>query len=208
MATHADHYFGSPARLILTGRPRSRSIPVAPAATRPMPEPSVQDHGAPKHYPSDMGIFESARMSRELGRETPQSLQSQKSANPILSALMNMSNRRFLVLLAGVALIAFGLLALRFPVFLPDFDQWGVQINCGSGFESALTQASAADSGGTNFVDQCHTAVAERRAWTIPVTMAGVLLLGALMVRAPRRHSPAAQPEYAGAAPVAARATA
>jgi hypothetical protein len=173
-----------------------------------MPEPSAQEHDAPKHYPSDMGIFESARMSRELRREMPQSLQSQKSANPLLSALMNMSSRRFMVLLAGVALVVFGLLALRFPVFLSDFDQWGVQINCGSGFQSALTQASAADSGGTHFADQCHTAVAVRRAWTIPVTMAGVLMLGALMVRAPRQHSPAAQPEYAGVAPVAARAAA
>jgi hypothetical protein len=173
-----------------------------------MPEPVAQEQDAPKHYPSDMGIFESARMSRELGREMPQSLQSRKSANPILSALMNMSNRRFLVLLAGVALVVFGLLALRFPVFLPDFDQWGVQINCGSGFSNALTQASAADSGGTHFVDQCTAAVAVRRAWAIPVTMVGVLMVGALMVRAPRQHSPAAQPEYARVAPVAARATA
>jgi hypothetical protein len=70
-----------------------------------------------------------------------------------------------------------------------------------------LTQASAADSGGTHFVDQCHTAVAVRRAWTIPVTMAGVFLLGALMVRAPRQHSPALR-VVPSAVSVDARATA
>jgi hypothetical protein len=130
-----------------------------------------------------MGIFESARMSRELGREMPlNSLQRQKSPNPVLSALMNMSTRRFWVLVAGVALVVVGLLALRFPVFLPDFDQWGFRVNCGSGFQSALTQAGVADSGGTHFVDQCHTAIAMRRAWSIPVVAFGALLLGALMV--------------------------
>src|SRR5262249_14455136 len=98
------------------------------------------------------------------------------------SALMNMSNRRFLVLVVGVVLVVGGLLALRFPVFLSDFDQWGFQINCGSGFQSALTQATAADSGATNLVDQCHTAIAVRRMWAIPVTLAGVLLLGGLMM--------------------------
>jgi hypothetical protein len=127
-------------------------------------------------------------MSRELGREMPvNSLQWQKSANPVLSALMNMSTPRFLVLLAGVALLVGGLIALRFPVFLPDFDQWGFQINCGSGFQSALTQASVAGSGGNNYVDRCHAAIAVRRDWTISLTVTGALLLGGLMVRPSRR---------------------
>jgi hypothetical protein len=95
--------------------------------------------------------------------------------------------QRFLVLLAGVALLVGGLIALRFPVFLPDFDQWGFQINCGSGFQSALTQASVADSGGNNYVDQCHAAIAVRRDWTIPLTVTGALLFGGLMVRPSRR---------------------
>jgi hypothetical protein len=33
----------------------------------------------------------------------------------------------------GVSLVMGGLFALRFPVFLGDFDQWGFHINCGSG---------------------------------------------------------------------------
>src|SRR5262245_10501706 len=119
---------------------------------------AVSTVSVPENDAEDTGLFgsavESARMSRELGREMPESLlQKGKSANPILSALMNMSNRRFLVLVVGVVLLVGGLLALRFPVFLSDFDQWGFQINCGSGFQSALTQAAAADPGGTNLVD-------------------------------------------------------
>ena len=51
-----------------------------------------------------------------------------------------MSNQRLVILAVGVLLVMGGLFALRFPVFLGDFDQWGFQINCGSGFQSALTQ--------------------------------------------------------------------
>ncbi len=116
-----------------------------------------------------------------------------------MAALMNMSNRRFIILGVGLLLLTVGLLALRFPVFLSDFDHWGFQINCGSGFQSNLTQASIADSGGTHFVDQCHTAVAVRRAWAIPLAAAGALLLIGLMVRPPRQRS--AEAATAGDAP-------
>lgn len=196
MATHVQRHIGYPARLVLADYRRVRPTPFAAPAAQPATEPSPQDRPAPHHYPSDMGVFESARMSRELGREMPlNSLQRQKSPNPILSALMNMSTRRFWVLVAGVALVVVGLLALRFPVFLPDFDQWGFQINCGTGFQSGLTQAGAADSGGAQFVDQCHTAIAMRRAWSIPLTVFGASLLGALMIGPPRQQSANAQPE-------------
>src|SRR5258705_12073437 len=78
-----------------------------------------------------------------------------------------MSNQRVVILAVGVLLVMGGLFALRFPVFLGDVDQWGFQINCGSGFHSASTQAVIADSEGTPFVDRCHTALAMRRGWTI-----------------------------------------
>lgn len=84
---------------------------------------------------------------------------SEKSATPIITGLANMSNQRLVILAVGVLLVMGGLFALRCPVFLGDFDQWGFQINCGSGFQSALTQAVIADSAGrTHFVDRCHTA--------------------------------------------------
>ena len=98
-----------------------------------------------------------------------------------------MSNQRLVILAVGVLLVMGGLFALRFPVFLGDFDQWGFQINCGSGFQSALTQAVIADSAGTHFVDRCHTALAMRRGWTIALPVTGALLVSALLIR-PRRQ--------------------
>ena len=98
-----------------------------------------------------------------------------------------MSNQRLVILAVGVLLVMGGLFALQFPVFLGDFDHWGFQINCGSGFHSALTQAVIADSAGTHFVDRCHTALAMRRCWTIPLPVTGALLVSALLIR-PRRQ--------------------
>jgi hypothetical protein len=196
MATHVERLVGRPPKLVLADHVRVRPISVAAPDAPPMAAPPPREREAPQHYPSDMGVFESARMSRELGREMPlNSLQRQKSPNPVLSALMNMSTRRFWALVAGVTLVVLGLIALRFPVFLPAFDQWGFRINCGSGFHGALTQAGAADSSGVQFVDQCHTAIAMRRAWSIPVVVFGALLLGALMVTPPRPNPADAQPE-------------
>ena len=182
MATQIQHRFAQPATVTRSIKPVRVAAPAAPVAP---PEPlKVQ---GPDRSLSDIGAFDYARMSRELGREMPRALRQQKPT--LMNALMNMSNQRFMVLLAGVALLAIGLLALRFPVFLSDFDQWGAQINCGSGFGSALTQASAAESGGTNYVGQCHAAIAMRRDWTVPLTLLGVSMLGWLMARTPRPES-------------------
>jgi hypothetical protein len=106
-----------------------------------------------------------------------------------MTALANMSTRRLLILAAGLLLLMAGLFALRYPVFLGDFDQWGFQINCGSGLRSAFSQAEIADSTGTHFVDRCDSAIAVRRAWSIPLAVAGVLFLGALLLSAPRGRS-------------------
>jgi hypothetical protein len=148
---------------------------------------SSRDLHARQHHREHLSFLESARMDRELVREIGQSFQrrGQKSPLSITAALANMSTQRFLVLAAGVLLLVVGLLALRFPVFLPDFDRWGFQINCGSGFQTTLTQAGIADSAGTHFIDQCHAAIAMRRAWAIPLAVAGALLLSGLLVRPP-----------------------
>lgn len=178
MATHIQHRFTQPATLTRSIKPVRVGAPADPP--KPLKVPG------PDRSLSDIGAFDYARMSRELGREMPQALRRQKPT--LMNTLMNMSNQRFMVLLAGVALVVLGLLALHFPVFLPDFDRWGVQINCGSGFGSALTQAGAAESAGTNYVCQCHTAIAMRRDWTIPLTLVGMSMLAWLMMRAPRQQ--------------------
>ena len=97
----------------------------------------------------------------------------EKSATPIITGPANMSNQRLVILAVGVLLVMGGLFALRFPVFLGDFDQWGFQINCGSGFQSALTQAVIADSAGTHFVDRSSRAAAAILDTTERVHQAG-----------------------------------
>jgi hypothetical protein len=151
---------------------------------------SVSSVAAPsQHDPQDVDLFASARMDREMARELGQNSQRRNKKSAIGTALANASTRRLLILVTGLLLLVGGLLALRFPVFLSDFDQWGFQISCGSGFGSDLTQAGIADSAGTHFVDQCHAAVAMRRAWSAPVVVAGGVLLCALFVTPSRRHS-------------------
>ena len=54
--------------------------------------------------------------------------------------------------------VAIGLLALNFPVFLDAYDQWGFQIKCGTGYATDLSQAAAVV-GQHNLVDQCETAL-------------------------------------------------
>jgi hypothetical protein len=158
-----------------------------------MPAASPDLHG-PRHDPRDLRIFESARMDREMAREMGQNSQRRNEESAIGTALANMSTPRLLILMAGVLLLMGGLLALRFPVFLSGFDQWGFQINCGSGFGSDWTQAATADSAGTHFVDQCHAAIAIRRAWTVPVVVAGALLLSTLLLGPARRQSANTEP--------------
>ena len=203
MATHVQHEIGNPTRLIPTDRRRINSAPVGAASIRTMLAPSPLNLHAPQHYPHHPGFLESARMEREMAREMHQSSQrrSQNSAMSITTALANMSTQRFFAFVAGVLLLMVGLLALRFPVFLSDFDQWGFQINCGSGFQSNLTQAGIADSAGTHFIDQCHRAITMRRAGAIPLAVAGALLLSALLVRPSRQHS--ANAKTAGETPSA-----
>ncbi|OMC11691.1 hypothetical protein A5747_23000 [Mycobacterium sp. IS-836] len=100
-----------------------------------------------------------------------------------------MSTRRVVIVAVGLLLLIGGLFALRSPVFLGDFDQWGFQINCGSGLHNALGQAMTADSTGTHFVDRCGSAIAARRAWSIPLAVAGGLILSALLVSPSRGRS-------------------
>jgi hypothetical protein len=75
----------------------------------------------------------------------------------------------------GIALVVVGLLALWFPVYLSQYDQYGVQISCGRGFGGNLSQA--ADNHAGDLVAQCGTALLIRRAWAIPTTVIGWVLL-------------------------------
>jgi hypothetical protein len=85
--------------------------------------------------------------------------------------------RRIVAGAVAVALLTVGLLALRWPVYLPDFDAWGVQVKCGSGFSADLAQATFAGA-----TDRCQNALAVRRMWAIPVAALGWLIVVALVL--------------------------
>jgi hypothetical protein len=106
-----------------------------------------------------------------------------------------MSNRGLLTAALAVALLVGGLLALHFPVYIDAYDRWGWQIECGDGYGADLAQAAIADEGfdpasgepppanvstGNDYVGQCNTALAIRRAWAIPLAVLGWLGLSTL----------------------------
>ncbi|WP_197377068.1 hypothetical protein [Mycolicibacterium baixiangningiae] len=90
--------------------------------------------------------------------------------------------------IGGAVLLAIGLFALRFPVFIDEYDQWGWQIECGSGFVANLTQAENAQVEGTDFVASCQDALLARRLWTIPLVAVGVLTLVSVLLGATVSH--------------------
>lgn len=94
-----------------------------------------------------------------------------------------MSHRAWYIGIGGAILLAVGLFALRFPVLLDAYDQWGWQIECGNGFGADLTQAGNA---GQAFVDQCRTDLLVRRVWTIGLSAIGLLALTAVLIKAIR----------------------
>ncbi|HEX9833969.1 MAG TPA: hypothetical protein VGA66_12985 [Mycobacterium sp.] len=78
--------------------------------------------------------------------------------------------------IAAAAVLAVGLLAMNFPVFLDAYDQWGWQIKCGTGYLTDLTQA-AASVGDVDYVDECGSALLMRRMWTVPLVVIGATVL-------------------------------
>jgi hypothetical protein len=94
-----------------------------------------------------------------------------------------MTNRGLLLFGVGLALVAGGLFALNFPVFIDTYDHWGWQIKCGTGFSTDLTQAEAAKQfASADVVGQCQSALVFRRAWTIPLAVIGWLIVTALLL--------------------------
>lgn len=90
-----------------------------------------------------------------------------------------MKNRHLLLGIAGALLVVIGVMALWWPVFLDTYDQFGMQIGCGRGYNANWSQA--ADAGGDGLVAQCGTALLIRRAWAIPTAIVGWVILTALV---------------------------
>jgi hypothetical protein len=90
------------------------------------------------------------------------------------------SNRQVVLGVVGAALIAAGLLALWFPVHVGQYDQWGMQISCGRGFNASLSQTPEAHDAG--LAGQCETALLLRRLWAIPAAIIGWVLVTVVAV--------------------------
>ena len=107
-----------------------------------------------------------------------------------MKRLLRQALRDWPAALISAILLAGGLVALGFPVMLSDYDWYGVQIQCGNGYVSQLTQAQAEDqhlqtTGGppanghpvSNYVEQCNAAIAHRREWAIPLSALGAVMV-------------------------------
>ncbi|MGH3555627.1 MAG: hypothetical protein ACRDT5_24155 [Mycobacterium sp.] len=105
-----------------------------------------------------------------------------------------MSNRQLIVGAVGALLVVVGLLGLWLPVYLGQYDQFGMQIACGRGISANLAQAAYADANG--LVAQCGTALLVRRVWAIPVAVVGWLIFTGLIATW-IHNSPAAEHEAA-----------
>jgi hypothetical protein len=96
--------------------------------------------------------------------------------------------RRLIILVGAVVLLA-GVIGLLLPVSVPDGN--GGSIGCGNAVASNLQSArSANDKTGANipiigqlvphtdYVSECESSLSSRRAWSIPLTVIGILVVG------------------------------
>ncbi|OBA58512.1 aminopeptidase [Mycobacterium sp. 1100029.7] len=111
-----------------------------------------------------------------------------------------MTVRRLILGLAAVLLLA-GVIGLLVPVSVSDGN--GNSLGCGNGAVSDLTAARNANDKSvanipivnqlvphTDYVAKCESSLGSRRAWTIPLTLVGLVgIAGALLVQ--RGRAPA-----------------
>lgn len=83
-----------------------------------------------------------------------------------------MSHRQLFIGAAGLILAFIGVAALWFPVYLDQFDGYGMQINCGNGLgtHSGLIHADSDTA-------PCGSVMLIRRLWAIPALAVGGLLV-------------------------------
>ncbi|SRX94078.1 hypothetical protein MSP7336_02326 [Mycobacterium shimoidei] len=98
-------------------------------------------------------------------------------------------------MLIGAVLLAVGLIALSFPVYLDSYDRYGLQVKCGNGYVTQLLQATVDDheqppGAATHYVDECKSALLHRRVLTLPLTAAGTVILMAVLIAWMRAKSP------------------
>jgi hypothetical protein len=104
-----------------------------------------------------------------------------------------MTARRLILLVGAIGLIA-GIIALLVPVSASGENG---NVGCGSAIASDLSPARDKDNGNvanlpvlnqfvphTNYVSACNSALSTRRAWSIPLAIVGLLVVGgSLLIR-------------------------
>ena len=110
-------------------------------------------------------------------------VRSPRGDRPLHEKGRSSTHRAWYIGIGGAVLLGVGLFALRFPVLLDVYDQWGWQVECGNGFSADLSQAGAA---GQDLVEQCDSALLLRRSWTITLSLIGLTALLAVLVAAIR----------------------
>jgi hypothetical protein len=106
-----------------------------------------------------------------------------------LAGIRSIMNLRRLVLLAGAVILVVGVIGLLMPVSIAGPDNQ--KIGCGNAVVADDSAAAQADSRNpvnlpvlnelvphTDYVAQCKSAVSDRRMWSIPVTIVGLVVLG------------------------------
>ena len=104
---------------------------------------------------------------------------------------------RRVVMIAGVALLLVGVIALLMPVSVSGPD---ASIGCGNGIAADMSEARDADSGNlanlpvlneivphTDYVAECESALSSRRSWAIPVAVVGLVVLASRSRRCARK---------------------
>jgi hypothetical protein len=99
---------------------------------------------------------------------------------------------RFTVAVVAGLIAIVGVVAFYYPIQLRDYDPWGIKIPCGTAMSPDVDQAveadmytanpppGAASSGPTHYAAQCNQAVWIRRGWSVPLTLAGVIVVGVI----------------------------
>jgi hypothetical protein len=100
-----------------------------------------------------------------------------------------LTTRRLLAMIVAGAVILIGFLGMWQPVYLSEFDQYGIQIECGSGFITDLSHAERTDPSGA-LADGCGSALLTRRAWAITTMVGGTAVLIMLALRGTRVARP------------------
>ncbi|OBK15042.1 hypothetical protein [Mycobacterium asiaticum] len=107
-----------------------------------------------------------------------------------------MTHRQIYIGIAGLVLALIGAGALLFPVYLDQFDIYGMKINCGNGIGTVMVQTQV--EGET--AQRCGTALLVRRLWAIPTLVLGWLLVTGFLVMwvrdGQREPDPAAEPPH------------